>query len=346
MILKIKIFFYYLKFLFFLNFRKRERLVLWQERQVRKHLRSIRTRSKYFNKLLSYTGLENWRNLPEMNKVVMMENFDSINTVGLKRDAALDLAIRAEKTRDFSPMVGNITVGLSSGTSGNRGLFIVSPQERAQHAGAIVAKLLPGSIFKGWKIAFFLRANSNLYSSSQSRWIQFEYFDLLNPIDHHVDRLNAFQPDILIAQPSMLIQLAEQKNSGLLKIHPLKTVSVAEVLDPLDQKKIETSFSQIVHQVYQCTEGFLGITCTEGTIHLNEDIVHIEPKWIDQEKTKFQPIITDFSRSSQPVIRYLLNDILTVYPGKCPCGQSLLQSVQLRGVWMMFYSFMGARNKI
>ena len=39
---------------------------------------------------------------------------------------AEDFAIMAEKTRIFSPKLKGITVGLSSGTSGKRGIFLVS----------------------------------------------------------------------------------------------------------------------------------------------------------------------------------------------------------------------------
>ena len=52
-----------------------------------------------------------------------MERFDSINTRGVKRNEAFDLAIKAEKSRDFESMIDGVTIGLSSGTSGNRGVF-------------------------------------------------------------------------------------------------------------------------------------------------------------------------------------------------------------------------------
>ena len=47
----------------------------------------------------------------------MMENFDELNTVGIKKDKAFEIAINGEKTRDFSGKYRDITVGLSSGTS-------------------------------------------------------------------------------------------------------------------------------------------------------------------------------------------------------------------------------------
>ena len=55
----------------------------------------------------------------------------------------------------------------------------------------------------------------------------------------------------------MLRLLAAAKNNGKLNINPIKIISVAEVLDPIDEVYIRKSFNQIIHQFYQCTEGFL-----------------------------------------------------------------------------------------
>ncbi|MFW2308254.1 adenylate synthase, partial [Aliarcobacter butzleri] len=58
----------------------------------------------------------------------------------------------------------------------------------------------------------------------------------------------------------------------------------------------------------------------EGNLHLNEDIVYIEKDWIDEKSGRFSPIITDFNRKSQPIIRYKLDDILILEKQSCPCG--------------------------
>ena len=42
----------------------------------------------------------------------------------------------------------------------------------------------------------------------------------------------------------------------------------------------------------------------------NEDFVKIDQEWIDD--AHFYPIITDFSRHSQPVVKYKMNDILKI----------------------------------
>jgi phenylacetate-coenzyme A ligase PaaK-like adenylate-forming protein len=56
-------------------------------------------------------------------------------------------------------------------------------------------------------------------------------------------------------------------------------------------------------------------------MHLNEELLHVEPMWIDGKKERFQPIITDFTRKTQWIVRYKLDDILLINPKPCPCGR-------------------------
>lgn len=103
------------------------------------------------------------------------------------------------------------------------------------------------------------------------------------------------------------------------------------MLDPLDRNVIERTFGQTVHQAYQCTEGFLGATCERGTLHLNEDVVHIEKEYLDPATRRFVPIVTDFSRTTQPIVRYRLNDVLTEAAEPCPCGCPFTAIVRIEG---------------
>ncbi|KRG16648.1 F390 synthetase-related protein [Lederbergia galactosidilytica] len=317
---------------FFRQFRTREKLEQYQEKQVQEHLQFVLKHSPFYRdyyQVTDETEINNWRHLPMIEKTVMMEHFTSLNTVGMEREEAFSVALKAEQNRDFSPTINGVTIGLSSGTSGNRGLFIVSPTERKRWAGVILAKLLPANIWHRQKIAFFLRANSNLYTTTQSNRIAFAFFDLLDSFTEHVERLNRLQPTILVAPPSMLRFLAKSLREGELQISPLKILSVAEVLDPMDEQFIQETFEQKVHQVYQCTEGFLGCTCEHGTIHINEELLIMEKEYLDDHK--FIPIITDFSRKAQPILRYRLNDILTERTSPCPCGSPMLAIEKIEG---------------
>ncbi|CAI6017135.1 hypothetical protein PAECIP112173_00106 [Paenibacillus sp. JJ-100] len=312
----------------FRRWKTREKLERWQERRIKRHVKRIWVQSAFYQEWWNGLRASEWRKFPQIDKSIMMQHFDTLNTVGITKQEALFLAGESEETRDFGQSsIQGVTVGLSSGTSGNRGIFLVSDREQDAWTGTVLAKLLPGGLWKPAKIAFFLRANSNLYESVKRGKLQFKYFDLLERVEVLVERMEQYQPTVWVAPPSMLRMLADAYLQGRLTHVAHKIISVAEVLDPLDRNVLERVFQQTVHQVYQCTEGFLGATCEHGTIHLNEDIVHIEKEYIDPATRRFVPVITDFSRTSQPIIRYRLNDILTEAAEPCACG-SLFTAIE------------------
>lgn len=313
------------------RFSTREQLEKWQDRQVQTLLARVLPASPFYLKRMGTLRLDEWRKLAPIDKKLMMEHFDELNTRRIAKEEAFRIALAAENTRDFTPQIKGITVGLSSGTSGNRGLFLVGPKEQAKWAGTILAKALPGQLWSEQRIAFFLRANSNLYEAVDRRRIQFAFFDLQHALAEHLERLNRYQPTVLVAPASMLRMLAKAQRQGSLRVSPVKVISVAEVLDPLDEAYIEASFDQRVHQIYQCTEGLLAVSCAHGTLHVNEDILVMEKEYLDERKERFFPILTDFSRETQPIIRYRLNDILTERRTPCPCGSIFMALESVEG---------------
>lgn len=328
---KLKILYHYCIRKYKLNFKDKEALKKYQNKEIKKQLNFVVNNSKFYKDLYSgidINNIENLNKLPIIDKKQMMDNFDDFNTVGLKGDEALEIAFKAEQTRDFSPVLKGVTIGLSSGTSGNRGLFIASKNEEAMWAGSILAKCLPKSILSNYKIAFFLRANSNLYESVKSRNIQFEFFDLLKPVEEHVETLNEFKPSVLIAPASMLVLLGKAIENKSLIINPIKVYSVAEILEDIDKKYLEKIFNQKIHQIYQATEGVIATSCDCGILHVNEDVMLVEKEYIDENR--FYPIITDFTRKSQPIIRYRLNDIL-VEKKQCECGSPFMALERVEG---------------
>jgi putative adenylate-forming enzyme len=312
----------------------RVHLQRWQEERILRHMEWVRGSSAYYRELWSGKPAGEWRTFPMINKAQMMENFDSFNTVGIRKEEAFAVALKAEQTRDFAPRLENkrITVGLSSGTSGNRGLFLVSEEESWAWAGTVLGKVLQGPLWKPERIAFFLRANSNLYESVKGGKLTFRFFDLLVPSEIHVKALNSYQPTLLIGPPSMLRLLAEAAQDGSLRLGQLgKIISVAEALDPIDETWIRETFGLPVHQIYQCTEGFLAATCPYGTLHLNEDLVYIERDYLDQTSGRFSPILTDFTRRTQPMIRYRLDDVLVERGERCRCGSPFAALERIEG---------------
>ena len=321
---------YFAETRWFKKFNSQKKLRLFQEKMLIQHMAFLKENSPYFAKFPAITNIEEFKRLPIMDKSVMMENFNAMNTLGLDKDQALKIAIKSEKSRDFTPTYNGVSVGLSSGTSGHRGLFLVSDKERSAWAGAVLGKYLPPGKPFGHRIAFFLRANNNLYESVNSRFVTFRYFDIYKDMAKNLKELASYQPSIIVAPPSVLGVIADQLETGELSIRPQKILSVAEVLNPLDELRFKKVFSQdIIFQAYQCTEGFLAHTCQQGSLHLNENIVYIEKDFLDAKR--FVPIITDFRRSSQPIIRYRLNDVLVLSKKHCSCGSAMTVIERIEG---------------
>lgn len=334
---------YFIRARYLQRFRTRKALRSYQKRRVLGQLAYLKEHSPYF-KGLSVHNFEDFRKLPLMNKEFMMEHFNALNCVGIDRDEALSLAIDSEKQREFSEKLGGISVGLSSGTSGARGLFLVSDRERTLWAGTVLAKFLPKGKLFGHRIAFFLRADNNLYETIDSKLIRFRYFDLLRDMGENLSELADYRPTLLVAPPSVLLGIARAMEHGELRINPEKVISVAEVLRAEDAAYLKAQFGlPVIHQAYQCTEGFLGYVCECGNFHLNEELVLIEREYLDE--TRFVPIVTDFTRQSQPIVRYRLNDILVEKRGHCPCGNPATMIRYIEGREDDIFYFAGIRQK-
>ena len=270
-----------------------------------------------------------------MTKSRFLEHFTALNRHGITLEQATEVALRAERERDFKPeLAGGITVGFSSGTSGTRHVFLAGREDRCRWAGQILARMLDTSSFwqifkffgKPLRIAFFLRANSNLYTTLSSRRVRFDYYDLTRPFADLVSELDQAVPDVLVAPATVLAELAKR-----VQVRPKQIISVAEVLDAKDRAAIESAFGLRVAEIYQAAEGFLGSTCLKGRMHLNEESLHIEPLWIDEGHERFYPIITDFSRRTQWIVRYRLDDILRLDPTPCPCGRDTMTLLGIEG---------------
>lgn len=299
-----------------------------RERRLRRFLAKVRRESPF------YRGLEGeW---PILTKYEFLDHFGELNRHRFSLEEATSVALRAERERDFRPeLPGGVTVGLSSGTSGTRHVFLVGRPERCRWAGQMLARTLaPESLRQilnplapPLRLSFFLRASSNLYTTLASRRVAFDYYDLTRPFADLMRELVAAPPDVLIAPATVLAEIARARPA----VSPRQILSVAEVLDSRDRALVETAFGVPVAEIYQATEGFLGCSCRAGRIHLNEETLRIEPLWIDETHERFHPVITDFSRTTQWFVRHRLNDVLRLDPTPCPCGRKTTSLLAIEG---------------
>ena len=257
---------------------------------------------------------------PVMDPASLREGFDQWNTLGLTRTEAEAAAARGEAGGSGEIRPG-IVAGFSSGSSGRPGLFVTSAAERAGWLGHILGRLLPAStLFRPTRIALCLRADNRLYGDVRAAGpFRFLFTGLDVPPEERLERLRAFAPDVLIAPPGVLADLARRIRPPWSLRHLFYG---AEPMGDIERAWIGETLGVRPDPIYQATEGFLGATCRHGTLHLNEDVLIVEREPV-HGTTRFLPIITDLRRTTQPMIRVRLPDLLEPLDGSCRCGSAL-----------------------
>ena len=253
----------------------------------------------------------------------MRTDLDAWNSLGLRADA-IRAAAEAAETGDAGEVSPGVFAGFSTGSEGTRGVFLSSEAERARYIGQSLAKLIPGNILKRRRIGLCLRANNALYRDVESAGpFTFRFFELSMP-KHAIARgVEDFSPDIFIAPSHVLAalaRLAEEKRF----VPPAfgRLFFGAEPMGRSERAWIGDVLGLQPDPIYQATEGFLAAACRRGGLHLNEDSLVVELERIGHS-SRFCPIITDLHRSSQPMVRVRLDDLVELQDTPCPCGSPL-----------------------
>jgi putative adenylate-forming enzyme len=258
--------------------------------------------------------------LPVVDKTTQMESFDEFNQLGLSADD-----IRGA-LQDGSFRFGTHTIGASTGTSGNRGFFIISQAENNAWLGSILAKTIPDLLWRQQRVAVVLPQNTGLYDNAgRANRLDLRFFDLTIGPERWQRELEAFAPTVLVAPPKVLRHLADEKSA----IRPVRLFSAAETLDLVDRTAIETRFGRPLEQIYMATEGLLAVTCRRGNLHLAEESVFFEFETVGDGLVS--PLITCFRRRVQIMARYRMNDLLRLSPAPCPCGSPLRWVLEVVG---------------
>ena len=295
----------------------RDRLIAAQQHHLSAFLARDAARVPAF---AAYRGqpLSSW---PVMDKAALMGNFAAYNRHSLTAEEGW-----AHERAGTAPK--GYAIGASTGTSGNRGLYIVSEAERCRWLGVMLAWALPDVLTRAHRVAIVLPANSRLYdTANESGRLKLRFFDLTAGIEQQFAPLAEFQPTVIVGPPKFLRALAEAD----VPVHPERVFSGAEVLDPADRQVIEARFGLTMREIYMATEGLFGVSCPFGTLHLIEDHIAFEFQPVEGSECVVNPLITDFSRTTQVMVRYRMNDILELADSSCACGRPHQAIKQIHG---------------
>lgn len=284
----------------------RTEFLSWQDRAVRRWLQMDVRKARFYASVVPQLEA-----LPIVDKAQIMADFGAFNLGGISAPVGW-------QHFETSGLIGDISVGASTGTSGNRALYLITQQERMRWLGTILAKALPWFPFQAERVAVILPQSSSLYdAAAQTNRLELAFFDLKEGLESWSTRLAAFNPTCLVGPPRILRALVEEE----IGLAPRIVFSSAETLDPVDRRVIEAGFAVKLGQIYMATEGLFGVSCAYGNIHLAEDTTKFE--FEPAADGLVNPIVTCFQRQYQIMARYRMNDLLRLMPEPCPCGSPL-----------------------
>jgi phenylacetate-CoA ligase len=289
-----------------------------------------------------------FQDLPILTKEMVMEHFDELVTDPALRlaDVEAHLATLSGGDELFD---GRYRVASTSGSTGRRGIFLWDPGEWA----AILASYNRSFDWAGVGAGITHRTRMAVVSSTtswhqsarvgasvHSPWVPTLRIDSGDPLESIVERLNGFQPRVLVAYASMAHLLAEEQLAGRLRISPSFVFASSEVFTEQARRRVEEAWGRKAFEVYAATEpAGIASECEQHRgMHLLEDLVITEV--VDENNKPVPPsvyghkvLVTVLFSRTMPLIRYEMSD--SVRPASsphCPCGRpfALIYGIQGR----------------
>lgn len=309
------------------NLASTEAINRYQQRAVLNLLRQARQHSPFYQNLYSgYTvaNLQDYAHLPTINKTIMMANFDTINTAGLRLADVMAFALAKETAHDYTGYyLDQYVVGLSSGTSGNKGLYLTPKALTRRLPGVFLARGGVGIRDLPLRILFILRVFSQGFADIRAPGIELRYLPSMTEIPEILNTYHQMTANILMAPPSVLRQMLP--STSQIRQPPRRIITYAEVLEPEEKARLSQAFRAPVVEIYQASEGQIASPCRAGQLHINEDLVYVELYDNDGQpvtrpgQTASHMLVTNLVNTVQPLLRYEMNDIIELGP-PCSCG--------------------------
>jgi putative adenylate-forming enzyme len=311
-----------------------ERIASFQMDSARRIVRWVIQRSPFFAELYRGCDPADVWHLPVSNKKTLMEHLGEYNTLGFTREELIGFCLDAERERTFNRRFRGVNVGMSSGTSGSRGVEMATRGEES-HVKAVVLSRFPWPRGEKLNWAFILRVSSPAFRlnflGNRLTWVS-----QLDTAEGILEKLNRLQPNMISAPPSMLRILARECRTGHLTARPKCVLAYGEVLYPEVERCVGETFGCPVRQVYKSTEGTIAMSCQENRLHVQEDLMAVQ--LYDREgypapdgEPCHRLVVTNLVYRALPFIRYELNDILSLDPRPCPCGSSFRVIDRIQG---------------
>lgn len=324
----------------------RERFHAWQDERRRSIVGFAVARSPFYRERFAGLSLDTapLSRLPTLDKRTLMERWDDVVTAPGLRLAEVETHLDALERDDY--LHGRYRAMASGGTTGRRGVFAFDRREWS----ACLAGFLRWSEWAGTRPRLprlrvaSVSATSPLHMTARfGMSIDFGLHRLLRldaraPVDELAAALARFAPDVLIGYPSVLALLALEQLEGRLDLAPWSVSTTSEVRTPQMTERIRAGWGVEPFDVYGITEaGIFAVDCERHAgKHLFEDLAFVEV--VDEDRRPVpdgEPgaglLVTNLFNRTLPLIRYELDDLVTISPDPCPCGRPLRVIASLDG---------------
>lgn len=316
-----------------------------QQRKLREMLIYAQQHSPYYRRSFAAAGITAANiksvplsNFPTIDKAHFLEHFDEIVTVNVTQEELR--RFDAEETSTGKMFRDRYHVVHSSGSTGRPSYFLYDEAAwNTMLLGIIRAALWDMSLpqilclLKSGPRVAYLAATDGRYGGAMAVGDGIQdiggsaiSLDIKMPLSEWVQKLHAFQPNVIIGYPSAIKILAEMMEKGEVAIHAQRVISCGEPLGQNLRRHLETVFGTSIINIYGASESLaLGVEQepNEGIL-LFDDLNLIE-------FTDGKMYLTSLYNKAQPLIRYHLTDRLTLEPPAPHSRYALTRATGLLG---------------
>jgi phenylacetate-CoA ligase len=325
----------------------REELLALQRRRLLETVRHAARASPLYRELYADVELADDLDvaaLPVVTKPMLMERFDE--WVSDSRLRLGEVEAHLGRVRGDELYLGEYRCLVTGGSTGHRGVFVYGRREWRQvlamwlrwaelagQAPRPGRRLRIGSVGAASPLHVTARGGICLDLGVQRMC----RLDARAPLAEIVAALDAHRPEYLIGYPSMVSLLAIEQLEGRLRIAPWTVVTGSEVRSEEMAANIREAWGVQPFDQYGTTEGLYGSDCDRHRgIHLFEDLCLVEVvdahnRPVPEGVVGAKLLITNFTRRTQPLVRYELSDMVALSSEPCACGLPLARIVSLQG---------------
>ena len=258
---------------------------------------------------------------PVLTKSILMENFDRIVTDPRVTKQAISnfLAQSHDPTDRF---LGRYRVIHTSGTSGEVGYFVFSPEDWTRGLATAFLQRRRRPRPKGLRRPPWRRMKMAFYGATDGHYAgvtmasaameglaqliaEVKIFEINRPIAETVADLNAFQPDALSGYTTALKNLAEKQHEGALRISPVIIGAAGEAVTKADVALLEEAFGAEAGSGYGCSEHLF-----MGWSDPGNETMTLPQNNLIYELHEDCTVVTNLFNYTEPLIRYRMSDVL------------------------------------